>query len=162
MAPRLTASLLHLSLITSGLGPSCAASLRSLPLSPARTVFSELNGNEHGDDGFCKWTLQNFVPYPLSGDVLVRATRAGGGVIRGRRFPAGKLTFTEVGTLGNRCTWERSCELRLGRSGPLRGLLPATALATTGRAGGRLRCEAPGKRTAVDELPSHLGLTTPQ
>lgn len=79
MPPRLTASLLHLSLIISGLCLSCAASLRSLPLSPARIVFSELNGNEHGENGFCKWTPQNFVTYPLFGDVLVCVTRARGG-----------------------------------------------------------------------------------
>lgn len=109
--PRLTASLLHLSLVISGLCLSCAASLRSLPLSPARIVFSELNGNEHGEDGFCKWTLQNCVTYPLFGDALVCVTRArGGGYQRsqvfGRNTERVKLTFTEVGTLKNRYAWE--------------------------------------------------------
>lgn len=90
---------------------SRAASLRPLPLSSARIVFSKLNGNEHREDGFCKWTLQNFVTYPLFGDVLVCVTRAGGGgyqrsQVSGRNTERVKLTFTEVGTLKNRYTWE--------------------------------------------------------
>lgn len=91
--------------------PRLTASLHSLPLSPARIVFSELNGNEHGEDGFCKWTLQNCVTYPLFGDALVCVTRAGGGgyqrsQVFGRNTERVKLTFTEVGTLKNRYTWE--------------------------------------------------------
>lgn len=65
--------------------------------------------------------------------------------VSGRITERAKLTFTEVGTLGNRCTWERSYELRLDRSGPLRGLLPATALATTGRVGGALTLRGTGQ-----------------
>lgn len=98
---------------------SCAASLRSLPLSPARIVFSELNDNENGEDGFCQRTLQNFVTYPLFGDVLVCVYRAGAGVyqrsqVPGRNTEWVKLTLTEVRTLEDRYTWQCGEEFRCG------------------------------------------------